>query len=469
MVSRKSGEDQPEGVLTGDGRRTVTPISRKHAKDELGHGSWGDALEFPRDDSSLFLSPKSGRNIEQVHNTTLSSRSRVGSAPLLKLPSITSTAPRANRSRPNDGQAISMTLPMELFTPEDSDRGWVLLSARRRLAVILGGVCVLGMGMLFFLMQPSLVSTPGLISIMSEPSGGIISINGEDIDLITPSPLMEYEPGTILTVSVRRNGYITEPVDRTIEIQTAQAETIFFSLTPVRTIRVMTEPRGARVRINGQSVAGKTPIDVPQLMVGARVHIQVELDNHIAAERVVEIGEEWLQVLEPISLQPAVHLNVETVPDSASAFLGERYVGQTPLYDVKMPQGDRARLRLEKPGYRSIVRRLRFSRNLHLRFDFKEQRLSDLKLSKTERAEARRLERRYVTAKRAAAQARTRLVEVETELEESLKDRNVLFGARARAEAAVDRATHQLAEAEQLLIDTEAQVEAFRAALDHSR
>jgi tRNA A-37 threonylcarbamoyl transferase component Bud32 len=125
------------------------------------------------------------------------------------------------------------------------------------------------------------------------------------------------------------------------------------------TLLVLSEPRGARVLVDGKPTPETTPAIVRGLKPGHH-RVRLQADGFSISEGYVDLvagGRESFQV----SLRPqARNLEVVTVPAGASVFVSQgddadqavQALGVTPM-TVSLTMGDFYRLRLEKPGYES--------------------------------------------------------------------------------------------------------------------
>lgn len=375
--------------------------------------------------------------------------------------------------RPPGAPHPAPVMPPRLFAPaspsQPAGHFRRVMWGSRQLALGLALVTLVAIVSLTFLLRSSSGPPPGLVSVVSEPSGAEVYLNGIRTGNMTPTPLMEFPIGERIDISVQKDGFISEPRSRRIDVTSAEVMTTFFDLVAVRTLKVVTEPAGASVQVNGRQLIGQTPLDVPELPMGSKVLIQVKLEGYVPRQKEVIVGEKALQVLPTLQFRPAVNLDIETTPDGATVYHGERRLGQTPLYEIPFAQGARITLRVEKVGYKTISRKLSMVRPRRLRWTLRKQRLRDLNLSPDERAEARRIEQAVTKAKLKATRAKRKLAAAEVRLKRVLGDPSAMYGVRARAENEVDKATYEYAEAEQELIDVKGQMDGFRASIQSRR
>lgn len=326
-----------------------------------------------------------------------------------------------------------------------------------------GGILVLLAGIVFLLSnRPPPPPPPGTVSVLSEPEGAAVLIDGQPTGHNTPAQLSELEPGRVLSISVSKPGFVAEPENEVLEVVSGNTLSAVFALSPVRRLAVETDPPGADVMLDGRTVPGVTPLTLPPLRVGQQVTVEIDMAGYLPKSLDVTV-EPQSSTVEPQILQEAVDLTVITEPASATVKQGDRELGMTPLYDAPVPKNERISIRIEKPGYRSVYKRLKLRHDETLEFALKEVPLRALRLRGKDRAEARRLDRAIGLATQNALRARKALTRAERNLERLLDDPRSMFGARAKAEATVDRALRAVAAAEDALVVARSEAERFRA------
>lgn len=361
-------------------------------------------------------------------------------------------------------------VPKSLFRESAPTRGRSSVQAAggsesppRILFVGLGLAAVALAGAAYFVLRGPPPPPTGMISVVSDPDGADVLIDGVPTGQVTPLQLFDKEAGRGYLVQVRKAGFAVEPEVRSVTIDgEGDTATAFFNLFPVRTLEIRTEPSRADIQVNGKPVPGRSPVTLPGLRVGATLRVRAELPGHLPVEiehQVTESGEGP----EPLVLAAALSLSVVTEPDGAEVFFGERELGLTPLYDAPMPRGERVKVRIRKAGYRTVTRSLRMSRDQQLDVRLEEVPLASLPLRRDERSEARSIDRGLKAARRRATSARLGVTAADKHLNRVLDDPRSMFAARARAERAVDKARDQLVAAEDALIEARAAADRFRA------
>ena len=330
------------------------------------------------------------------------------------------------------------------------------------------GLIVFGGGVLFVLNRPPPAPLKGMVSVVSDPEGSQIFVNGRPTHITTPAQL-DYAVGRTIVVSVRQEGFVAEPKEQVIEVDEDRISTAFFALQASRSLELVTEPAGARVRLNGEYIRGQTPMTVRGLLEGTRARIEVELQDYFPEARDILVGDS--AQLEKIVLRRSVLLTVLTEPPGADVYLlgrsdgqeTEQLLGTTPVYDVPAPRGEHRALRIKKHGFRRVKRTIRMTRDKRLEVTLKELPLAAMIPPGEERIRVKRLERSIVRAKTSLARAERTLRVMEQRLEDLLADPTSMFGQRAKAETAVDRATDQVVIASDRLTELRDEKERLRA------
>lgn len=371
-------------------------------------------------------------------------------------------------ARPALPARLPDALPKNLFQEPTSPK-----TARERGLVgegipvqrVVGAVIVLGIllgGIGFWLTRPPPPPPTGMISVVSDPDGAEILVNGAPIGRRTPAQIFDVEVGRLMKIELEMPGYLAEPTERVVEVRSDQTTTAYFALAPVRRLRVESTPPGADVRLDGRLVKGVTPLTLPPVIVGKRMTLEVSLPEHLT-ETVEWVVSDDHAAVDPIVLRRAVTLSVLSEPAGATVEVDGKELGVTPLYELSVPRGDAFKLSVSRPGYAPVVRNLRLLDDRELRFTLNQVSIRKMRLSRADRAEAARLERGLKAAERRVSAARRAVEKSERYLQRLLDDPHSLFGERAKAETAVDRANTALAQAEELLFQSRADMEQFRA------
>ncbi|RME44201.1 MAG: PEGA domain-containing protein [Deltaproteobacteria bacterium] len=140
-----------------------------------------------------------------------------------------------------------------------------------------------------------------------------------------------------------------------------------FTPPPRRTLRIVSHPPGATISINGEHRPERTPAEIPDLPAGTRVEILLEKEGferwHDSRKIEAEGTNELTADLVPIE----VPITIDSEPQGAEVYLDGVRVGLTRQTLGSITFGEH-RVKLVKPGYRSISFTFRVTRRTPLSF-----------------------------------------------------------------------------------------------------
>jgi serine/threonine protein kinase len=165
---------------------------------------------------------------------------------------------------------------------------------RRALLWVVAALVLLGAGLGLFLLLgrgagPS-VAAEARVPVRSQPLGATVLVDGVDSGvttngvLVLPSPVPEQ-----VELTFQKAGHRDET--RTVRLPLASSEAVSVTLQSAVTVTpVRTEPAGASVTLDGERVAGVTPLELA--LDPEREHVLgLALDGHVTAEVTVAAGE----------------------------------------------------------------------------------------------------------------------------------------------------------------------------------
>lgn len=376
--------------------------------------------------------------------------------PRLSLPSVeVDTAPRSQPASPPLGDAI----PRDLFgaaAPRVGSSGrplqfWLALGAVG--LVVIAGLAWLAGGR-------GATRALGMVSVSSNPDGADILVDGSPIGQKTPAQLFDQPVGQRMWITVVKPGYVSEPSAREVVV-TESGLSAYFTLTRVASLEVRTSPGGAAVFVGDRRVPGRTPLTIPELPVDAPVKLRVELDDY------VPVVEEKVFAADPqpweLALVRAVTVQITSEPSGAAVMAGERRLGETPLYDLALPEGQPIELSVSKDGFRARKRKLVPSTDGRYHFPLDELPLSRLPLSKEDRREARRLDASLGRQRRRVHGLKTQAEGLDERYRRAIDDPRVPIGARVELQTRLERTLEALRGAEDELESLRFDAEQLRA------
>jgi len=171
---------------------------------------------------------------------------------------------------------------------------------------------------------------PVLCEVTSEPSGGMISINGNATDAGTPAKVF-MAPHRLNVIAIDLPGFI-EATQRHDPGQSGLCPEIHFALRPAIELRLGSQPEGADVSIDGKP-QGPTPL---VLKVEKASHVVVfSMQGRVSVQGTLD-GSNAVANLDAILL-PAAFLDLKSEPAGASVWVdGVKILGKTPTA-VELP------------------------------------------------------------------------------------------------------------------------------------
>jgi hypothetical protein len=149
------------------------------------------------------------------------------------------------------------------------------------------------------------------------------------------------------TLRVLAGGYQKSEQDIQVEPRTVQNVQVTLQSLP-GSIRVESEPSEATVFINGQNM-GKTPYNMTSLAQG-NYKIELQAENFKPFTRIVKIQSGQLSELKAKMEVISGSLFVQSTPSNAQVFMGETFMGVTPLLLENINPGTAA-INLRLKGY----------------------------------------------------------------------------------------------------------------------
>jgi len=206
------------------------------------------------------------------------------------------------------------------------------------------------------LFQPGTV--PAVLLVQSEPPGATVTIDGRPASSPTPAAIAGVMAGMPLAVKVTLDGFKDEIRSVTLDKEEFRTESVL--LTPLSpSVRVRSEPEGAKVILDGKDTGRTTPTRLDALEAGKAYALRLAKEGFAAATVDVTAQaekEELVDVaLTSLAPKPAVpanraeseerapadagYLSVFTEP-RAKIYIDGRYTGQmSPTMKIKLPPG----------------------------------------------------------------------------------------------------------------------------------
>lgn len=370
----------------------------------------------------------------------------------------TSAAARTSGQAPRVIEAI----PAKLFdgsqaAPKGKDLTKILAAGAAAIAVIGLGWAI---KVKFFPSGPP-PPLPIQLTVSSTVPGATIWLDGSMTQFVTPHQFDGV--GTTVLVSVQKTGFKSVPADKVLSMHPGENAEVSFELKMVRTVKVETAPPGAQVFLNGEELKGTSPLELPPLEVGTHAKIEVDRDDYLRAKTELDIKEDAPPTI-ALTLTRARKLDVSSEPDGAQVYMDGEPVGKTPINALKIPENNKFKLKLEKPGFKTWTKLIN-PRQQHapIAVDLEEEGLLGLNLNAHERATAVRHVAAVKRARANAARAKEALRKAEAQLEKVFNSPQVMYAERAAYARSVEVAKTNAERAEDEVTDAEQNAEAFRS------
>ncbi len=229
-------------------------------------------------------------------------------------------------------------------------------SLGRQALIALGGILI---ALAIYIIGLMLFSkAPGKLNLNINPNNARVSLNGELIQGSPPYSLDHLRPREDYQLRVTAPGF--EPMEKTLYLFPHWTKSVDIQLNKKATgvIEVQSDPPGAALYIDGQMTGKKTPVflEVSQL----KFPLTIGLSKGGPPQ--------WTQGI-PVAPRKTMKikanlkarfglLEIRSKPSGAQVFLGDRLVGKTPLYSLKVPSEEALKLRLVLKGYRPFNKSL---------------------------------------------------------------------------------------------------------------
>ena len=166
--------------------------------------------------------------------------------------------------------------------PASARRGLLWLGSAMFLLSLLAG------GLLLFVRARGAVPAPLRVSVRSEPSGADVLIDGVPSGTRTDGELTLDSRARQVTLTLRKEGY--RDATRVLTLPLGGERTLLLRLVPASAaLRIVSDPAGASVSIDGQVAQGRTPLSLP--FDRSREHrLAFALEGHATQEQVVPAG-----------------------------------------------------------------------------------------------------------------------------------------------------------------------------------
>jgi serine/threonine protein kinase len=183
---------------------------------------------------------------------------------------------------------------------------------------------------------------PTVLSIVTEPPGATITVNGIGMGSVTPHEIEDLPTDVPLDLELSLAGYRTHSEKITLWENQGMKELTFTLVRKRGALLITSQPPGGRIYLDGKRTEHETPATIEGLTAGAEVNVKVRLKGHLAQSKVVVVQDgETRDVLFDLPIDERQiapgRIQVDTSPTGCSVFVDGAYVGTSPLsgYEAK--------------------------------------------------------------------------------------------------------------------------------------
>lgn len=198
----------------------------------------------------------------------------------------------------------------------------------------------------------------GTIILESSPAGAEVFLDGASTGLITPARLEKLELHKPYKITIKKKLY--KPWSRVLNLTNETAVTLNPSLTviPVGSISVNTEPKGAKIFLNGEDTQLISPNSLKDIPLNETYTLKLVLDEYKTVEEKITIYS-----IEPVNFKKTLekirygNISVSSNPSQARVYINGKDTGRsTPTTISKLEADQSYTIRIAKTGYHDVVR-----------------------------------------------------------------------------------------------------------------
>ncbi|HOO97427.1 MAG TPA: PEGA domain-containing protein [Caldisericia bacterium] len=195
----------------------------------------------------------------------------------------------------------------------------------------------------------------GYLEIQVEPPGSTLFLDGEYIGhspvylaFITPRNY-HLEIGKVAT---ENNPVTYKGLTSNIQVGRYTKTKTKFSLEPLYSYKITTDPEGALVSVDGKMQEGVTPLTVDGLTQGTH-DFTFSVEGHPPIKKVISTDSSPANI--QVNFLGNMELSIKTNIDGASVFIGGEFIGETPCIAFGVPDGEHE-IEIKLDGYKDIKR-----------------------------------------------------------------------------------------------------------------
>lgn len=190
-----------------------------------------------------------------------------------------------------------------------------------------------------------------LAKVTSLPEGATVFVDGKATNQRTPTEV-ELVSDTSTQVEVRLDGYL--PQQRVVSYRVGDPAQLSFTLDPAASLKVTTQPAGARVSLAKSTLIERTPGEARGLQPGA-TRVVIQSQGHVSVVREVMLEAAKTLAVEE-TLVPAAYVEVTSTPPGASVEVDGLVVPEMTPTPVPVVPGKKHVVVVSLPEHTSVKR-----------------------------------------------------------------------------------------------------------------
>lgn len=396
----------------------------------------------------------------------------------VRVPYPSSIGARMPTSRPgnaelggemNPAKALELAV-LDQSPPETPKPSKPLLPVRdyAKLGGIGAAIAVLGFGVIYLIQHRNHNNGPvtaptGSVIVQSSPPGAAILVDGQMTQYKTPSEITGIPIERPVRLAVLLPRHRPYPVNTTVTIPSTTGKVqANFELKPGRIYQLETDPPGAALTFDGESV-GTSPTALPVLPYGMSATVTAALEGHLTATLSLHANTETSSTVR-VKLEASKPVDVVSEPTHAKVFVDGEDKGFTPIYDLIVPATRKFTLKVEKRGYQKYSKAIVAEKLLlkQIQIDLKALPLLALPMPREDMIEARALDHKNSNLRADLQRTRALLAQAQRKLNVLEHTPGVFVGKLANAENAVEDAKAKIEQLEEQQSEIESQMVEFR-------
>ncbi|MBU4444452.1 PEGA domain-containing protein [bacterium] len=202
---------------------------------------------------------------------------------------------------------------------------------------------------------PTVISGQADLSIESDPSGGVVYLDGDTLDMVTPCNIRDLSSGKH-RIKIEKGNLIAE---EQVILEAGKLNKLSLTLKEkIYTIIIYSNPENAIVKVSDKTL-GYTPLEYSYKESDLPVEISVIKEGYLPYTKRIESGGDTFSRLDA-KLERYGAIQINTVPRDARVFINGEYKSNTPFRSGLMKLGN-YELELRKENYETVSLKVELS------------------------------------------------------------------------------------------------------------